>query len=317
LNSLAEAVGLSVAQMSVVIATAPLVNGVIKRVKARFQMRMGPPLLQGYFDIAKWLARSERKANTSSFVSTLAPPLIIAAVLSTLVFLPVFRDQAPSASGGDLLVVVGLLALCRALLSLAGMDTGGAFGGMGSSRELAVGALIEPVLLLALVTLAIQPGTTRLDEIMTFGIGEPGLFLNVGWVLAAAAFLIAILAETGRIPFDNPDTHLELTMIHEGMLIEYSGRSLGLLHLAGVVKQLVLILIFVNVFLPFGMASLDGIAGFALGAGLVTLKVVAIAVVLGVVESLFAKMRLFQLPDLIGTAGFSATLGVAMTVLFA
>jgi formate hydrogenlyase subunit 4 len=209
------------------------------------------------------------------------------------------------------------MALARAMLTLAGMDTGGAFGGMGSSRELAIGALIEPVLVLTLVALAVTPGSTRLDEIMAYGADEPLQFVGLGWALAGLAFLIVILAETGRIPFDNPDTHLELTMIHEGMLIEYSGRSLAFLHYAAMIKQLLLIVIFVNLFLPFGMPRLDTVAGYALGAGLVGLKVVAVAVLLAVIESLFAKMRLFQLPDLVGSAGFAACLGVALAVLFA
>jgi len=197
------------------------------------------------------------------------------------------------------------------------MDSGGAFGQMGSSRELAIGALVEPVLMLSLAALTLQPESTRLGEIVAFGDGHPGNFLGLGWALALAAFTVVLVAETGRIPVDNPDTHLELTMVHEGMLIEYSGRSLGLLHCAAMTKQLLLAVLLANVFVPFGMARFGGLGGYAVGAALVTVKVALVGVGLAVVESAFAKRRLFELPDLIGAAGFAAMLGVALTVLFA
>jgi formate hydrogenlyase subunit 4 len=250
-------------------------------------------------------------------VYTVAPFGIIASTLTALLFIPMCSEQTPLSTGGDLIVLAALLALGRALLTLAGMDSGSAFGQMGSSRELAVGALVEPVLLLSLVALSLQPQSTRLGEIVAFGDQHPGEFLGLGWALAAAGFAVVFVAETGRIPVDNPDTHLELTMMHEGMLIEYSGRSLGMLHYAAMLKQLLLAVLLVNLFLPFGMARFDGVAGYALGSGIVVLKVALAGVALAVLESAIAKKRLFELPDLIGAAGFAAALGVAVTVLFA
>ncbi len=317
MSSSAEAVILGVVQVVAVVGTAPLLNGFIKKIKARFQLRQGPALLQGYRDLAKWLSRSEQVAESTSFVHALAPAGILAATVGALLFVPVFSERTPLTASGDLIVVIGLLALGRALLTLGGMDSGGAFGQMGSSRELAVGALVEPVLMLSLAVLALQPQSTRLGEILAFGDAHPGSFLSLGWALAAAAFAVVLVAETGRIPVDNPDTHLELTMIHEGMLIEYSGRSLGLLHCAAMTKQLLLAVLLANVFVPFGMAHFGGVGGYALGASLVTVKVALVGAGLAVVESAFAKRRLFELPDLIGAAGFAAMLGVALTVLFA
>jgi formate hydrogenlyase subunit 4 len=311
-----DSIALGLAQVSFLVAAAPLLNGVIRRVKARFQGRQGPPLLQGYNDITKWLSRSERSADSASFLYRLAPAGVVAGVLAAMLFVPVFSERTPVSTGGDLLVLVGLLALSRAFLTLAGMDSGGAFGQMGASRELAISALVEPVILLSLVALAIEPGSTRLGDIVAFGDSQPGSFLTLGWLLAAAAFGVALVAETGRIPFDNPDTHLELTMVHEGMLLEYSGRGLGILHLANMAKQILLCVVLVNVFLPFGMASWHGPSGYATATLLLAGKLVVVAAALGVIESSFAKMRLFQLPDLLGTAGSAAILAVAMAVLF-
>jgi len=315
-NGTAEAVILGIVQIAAAVAAAPLLNGFIKKIKARFQLRQGPPLLQGYRDLAKWLSRSEQVADSSSFVHALAPAAILTATLAALLFVPVFAERTPLTASGDLIVVVGLLALTRALLTLGGMDSGGAFGQMGSSRELAVGALVEPVLLLSLVALALQPQSTRMGDIVAFGDAHPGEFIGLGWALAAAGFAVVLVAETGRIPVDNPDTHLELTMIHEGMLIEYSGRSLGMLHYAAMIKQLLLAVMLVNVFLPFGMARFEGVPGYALGTMLLAVKVALVGLALAILESALAKRRLFELPDLIGAAAFSAMLGVGVTVLF-
>jgi formate hydrogenlyase subunit 4 len=311
-----EAVILGTVQVTVVVAAAPLFNGFIKKVKARFQLREGPPLLQGYLDLAKWLSRSEQAAESTSFVRVLAPGGVLAATVAALLFVPVFGERTPLTAAGDLIVVVGLLALTRALLTLGGMDSGGAFGQMGSSRELALGALVEPVLLLSLAALAVQPGSTRFGDMVAFGDAHPAEFIGLGWLLAAAGFSVVLVAETGRIPVDNPDTHLELTMIHEGMLIEYSGRSLGMLHYAAMIKQVLLATLLVNVFLPFGMARFEDAQGYAVGAALVVAKLAVVGLALAVLESAIAKRRFFELPDLIGAAGFSAMLGVALTVLF-
>ncbi len=307
---------LGASQIIAIVALAPLLNGIIRSIKARLQSRKGPPLLQGYFDVAKWWGRGEKLADSTSFMHVLAPVGVMAATLTAVLFVPVFGDRTPLTSAGDLLVVVGLLALARALLALGGMDSGGSFGGMGSSREVAISSLVEPVLLISLLTLAIVPGTTRLGEIVAFGDRSPREFLSVGWALAAAGFMVALVAETGRIPVDNPDTHLELTMVHEGMLIEYSGRSLGMLHLAQMVKQALLVVLFANLFLPFGMAHAQDAPGYAFAVLIVIAKVALIGAALAIVESSFAKLRLFQLPDLLGAAAFAAILGSAVTVLY-
>jgi formate hydrogenlyase subunit 4 len=311
-----EAIALGAVQTSVLVIAAPLLNGCIKKIKARFQMRHGPPLLQDYWNIWKWLARSEQRAESVSFVSTIAPWGVLAAVAVASLFVPVFSEHAPLRSAGDLLVFIAFLALARALLTMGGMDSGSAFGQMGSSRELAISAMVEPVLLLSLVALSIEVGSTQLPDIVAFGDQNSGQFVTLGWALAIVSFVVVVVAETGRIPVDNPDTHLELTMVHEGMLIEFSGPSLGVLHTSHLLKQTVLLVLFVNVFFPFGMTGADGVLQHALVVGLVAGKVAIAASGLAVIESIFAKMRLFELPDLIGAAGFAALLGAALVVIF-
>lgn len=316
MNAFLEFGGLGLAQTAALLGVAPLLNGVIRKTKARFQVRRGPSVWQNYYDLAKWFARSEKVAAPTSFVHRLAPMGVLGPVLAAALFVPVFGTRPPLQSSGDLIAVIGLLALARAWLTLAGLDSGSSFGAMGTSRELAISALVEPVVMLSLIALCVSANTTRLGEIVAFGAAHPTDFYGLGWLLAALAFATAVVAETGRIPFDNPDTHLELTMVHEGMLIEYSGRSLGLLNLAAMVKQLLLCLLFVNVFIPSGMAG-HGVGGLGLALCLVILKLAGVAVALAVCESSFAKMRLFQLPDLIGSAAGGAMLAVALVVLFA
>ncbi len=305
---------LGAAQLLFVLAAAPLLQGLIRRLKARLQSRSGPPLLQSYYDLAKLFVRSEMVAESASAVQFVAPWVVLGAMLSAATFIPMFGAATPLTTAGDLLVVIGLFALARAALTLGGMDSGSAFGQMGSSRELAVGALVEPALLLSLVALAVATGTTRLGEIVAIGAHEGAGFFDLQWALALLALTIVMLAETGRIPVDNPDTHLELTMIHEAMLLEYSGRSLGVLHLAGMVKQLLLACLLANLFFPLGLRASPDLALYLRGGALLAGKLVLVGVGLALAESTFAKMRLYELPDLLGSASLAGFVAVAITV---
>ncbi|MBE0608653.1 MAG: NADH-quinone oxidoreductase subunit H [Dehalococcoidia bacterium] len=310
----AESIVLGVAQIVVVVAVAPLFQGLIRKLKARFQSRNGPPLLQSYYDLGKLFSRGEMVADTASVIQLLAPWIVLGAVLSATLFVPMFAAATPLTRDGDLLLVVGLFALARLALTLGGMDSGSSLGQMGSSRELAVGALVEPAFLVSLGTLAIAAGTTQMAGIVVYG-GIEGLgFVDLAWGLALLGFGIVTLAETGRIPVDNPDTHLELTMIHEAMLIEYSGRSLGVLHLATMVKQLLLACLMASLFFPFGLDQDPAAASYVAGAGLLVVKVATIGLALAIVESAFAKLRMYELPDLIGSASLVGLVALAITV---
>jgi formate hydrogenlyase subunit 4 len=229
-------------------------------------------LLQSYYDLAKLFSRSEMVADTSSVVQSAAPWVILGATLAAGLFVPMFAAATPITTAGDVLVVVGLLALGRMALTLGGIDSGGSFGQMGSSRELAVGALVEPALMLSVAALAVGAGTTRLGEIVALGADEGLGFLDLPWGLALLGLAIVTLAETGRIPVDNPDTHLELTMTHEAILLEDSGRSLGVVHLASTTKQLVLGCLLGSLFFPFGLEADPGFVHYLAGAAMLCAK---------------------------------------------
>jgi formate hydrogenlyase subunit 4 len=231
------------------------------------------------------------------------------AILLAAVLVPTVARRSATAGIGDAIVFVGLLALARFALALAALDTASNFGGMGASREVAFAALVEPGLLLVLFAVALPAGSTSFSALV--GEGWPG----AADLLAFGALLIVAIAETGRIPIDNPDTHLELTMVHEGMLLEYSGRPLGILHWATQVKQMAVLALMAALFLPWGMAEGGDYALPALLLGLVAfaIKVGLLGLLLAAIETSFAKLRIFRAPDLIGLASVLGVLAVLAT----
>ncbi len=270
---------------------APLVNGVIKKAKALTQCRKGPGVLQPYFDIVKFLRRDPVVSVHTSWLTLLAPYICLGAYLAAGSIIPLWQHRG--IVFGDLIALTYLFALSRFFLGLAGLEPGSAFGGMGSSREMMIATLVEPVLILGLFGLVLVTGSTDLKALA--GAGQ-----NPAGILAFIGLMIVTVAETGRIPVDNPDTHLELTMVHEAMLLEYAGRQLGFLHWAAMIKQLVLLSLLVHLFWP---QPPDIPAAVALG--LMAAKVTALGLVLAFIESVLAKMRLFRLPELMaGGAAF-------------
>lgn len=296
-------------QFALLLLFAPLLQGVIKTIKARWQSRRGPGLLQSYRDVAKFLGRESVVSDQASWVFRGAPAVYAAAILVAASLVPTIAKRSAAPGIGDAIVFVGLLALARFALALAALDTASNFGGMGASREVAFAALVEPGLLLVLFAVALPVGSTSLSALV--GDGSPG----AGDLLACAALLIVAIVETGRIPIDNPDTHLELTMVHEGMLLEYSGRPLGVLHWATQIKQLAILGLLAGLFLPWGMAGAGDHAIPALFFGLAAflLKVGLLGVLLAAIETSFAKLRIFRAPDLIGLASVLGVLAVLAT----
>jgi formate hydrogenlyase subunit 4 len=298
----------SMMQTVFLLLLAPTLNGVIKAAKARLQTRRGPSVLQGYYDLVKWLRKGSIYSEHASWVSRAAPVVAFAGTLAAGLLVPTAVRGAPLAASGDLIAVVYLFALARFATALAGLDAGGAFGGMGSSREMAIAALAEPVLLLALFVPIVRAGSTSLTPVIA---GSPTL-LSAGGLLAFAALFVVTLAETGRIPVDNPDTHLELTMVHEGMILEAAGPNLALFHWSAMVKQLLLLSLLANIFAPWGLAlSGDSSGALALSALLYLAKLGVLALALAVAETGMAKLRIFQVPDLMGTAFALALLALA------
>src|SRR5437016_4555934 len=240
-------------QLFLLLLLAPLVSGVIKNWKAKLQNRRGPPIWQPYLDVLKFLRKDMVISEHASWVFSFAPYVVFLSSLLVGLMVPMIHTQAPLSLFGGALAVIGLLALGRFFLALGGLDPGSAFGGMGSSREMTIAALAEPAMMLAIFTVAIAAHSTNLSQIVLASQGPGWKFLEPAHALGFGAMFIVLLAETGRIPVDNPATHLELTMIHEAMLLEYSGRYLALIEWAASIRQIVLMALLANIFFPVGL----------------------------------------------------------------
>ena len=303
---------LALAQLALLLALAPGLNGLIKRLKARLQGRHGPPLLQPYFDLVKLLRKDAVVSEHASALFRWAPAVYGSALASAALLVPALWLPAPLAGWGDAIALVGLFALARFALALAGLDTGSAFGGMGSSREVAVAALAEPALLLALFAVAWRTGGTDVSGASGWILNHATAAVAPSQLLALGALAIVTIAETGRVPADNPDTHLELTMVHEGMLLEYSGRPLGILVWATLLKQIVLFSLAIALFFPFGSAASP--AEIPLALGVFVLKLAVLAGLIALVESSNAKLRILKVPELLGAASALAVLALLAEV---
>jgi formate hydrogenlyase subunit 4 len=288
--------------LALMIAAAPVLTGLIRRAKARMTGRRGPPLLQPWRDLAKLLRKQPVVAAGTSWLLRAAPAAALSATLAACALVPSFALGMSTAGGSDLFALAGLLALSRASVVLAAMDTGTAFGGIGASRELAFAVFAEPALVLVIFSLALMAGTTNLDAIAGL-VGSGALGLRVSMALALVALGAVAVAETGRIPVDNPATHLELTMVHEAMVLEYSGRHLAMIELAAALRLLLWLSLLAALFAPFGLATATGATVLWVPAMLVWLaKIAALGVVLAGFETLRAKMRVFRVPEFLGLA---------------
>jgi formate hydrogenlyase subunit 4 len=306
-----EALVTGAIQVPLVILVAPLLLGITKRVKARLQYRRGPSLLQPYRDLAKWWHKEAVESDATSPLTALAPPIVLAAIAIATLLVPLIGRRPPLDGWGDLLVVVGLLAVARFVLALAALDAGGAFGGMGSSREVAISTLVEPALMLALAGVALAAGSTDLGAIVQSGSAAGRAWFTPALLLSAAAFAIVAVAETGHEPIDNPDTHLELTMIHEGMLLEASGPRLAILMYAAELKLVLVAGLFAAAFLPIGTAGDLSPISIVVAVIAALAKLVVAAVALALLDATIAKIRILALPGLLATASILAIVGLA------
>jgi len=292
---------------------APLLAGWVKRVKCHLQNRAAPPLLQPYRDLAKLFRKHTVLAENASWIFRSTPYVVFGATVLAAAVVPLVALNLPTAAIADVIVLVGFFALARFFTALAGMDIGTAFGGMGSSREMMIGALAEPVMLMAVFTLAMSASTTNLSEAITYTLNS-GLVLRPSFIFAALGLMMVAVAETGRVPVDNPATHLELTMVHEAMILEYSGRHLALIEWAGQLKLMIFLVLIVNVFFPWGIAIEPNAATLALGLFVVAGKLALLGVVLVTWETVMAKMRLFRVPQFLGFAFLLSLLGMLTRV---
>jgi formate hydrogenlyase subunit 4 len=299
------------AQMLLVVLLAPLLTGWTRKVKARLTRRRGPPLLQPYRDLLRLLRKDVVLADNASWLFRVIPYVIFATTLVAAVLVPTFATGLPLGRAADLIVIIALLATARFALALAGMEVGTAFGGIGSSREVMIASLAEPAMIMVVFTLALIAGSTQLSTVAVFmGSGDVGL--RVSLALALIALIMVALAENARIPVDNPATHLELTMVHEAMVLEYSGRHLALIDLAAALKLLLYVSLVACVFAPWGLASKDaGPAALAVSLAAYVAKLAVGGFLLALFETSIAKMRVFRVPEFLGAAlmlGLLATL---------
>jgi formate hydrogenlyase subunit 4 len=298
-------------QAILILLVSPFMVGVIRKVKARLQCRRGAGLLQPYSDLAKLLRKGVVVSTTTSWIFTATPYILFSTTLAAGLLVPVFLSTVPLNFAGDVIALVSLLTVGTFFLMLAGLDAGSAFGGMGSSREAIVFSLTEPAMIMAIFAVGLTAGSTNLSTIVERTVGLQGVAADPPpHLLAFAALFIVALAETGRVPVDNPATHLELTMIHEAMVLEYSGRYLALVEWASAIKLLLFLTLLANVFAPWGIATAADPMAVTVGVGAWLIKITALAVVIALIESMFAKLRLFRLTDLLGGAFVLALLAL-------
>lgn len=311
-----EVLANSALQLVLILLVAPLLTGLIKTLKARLQTRRGPGILQSYRDIFKLLRKGMVIPETASWIFTAAPYVVFGTATLVGLMIPMTTTRAPLSLFGGVLAVVYLLALGRFFLALGGLDTGSSFGGLGSSREMTISAIAEPAMMLAIFTVALGANSTNLSEMAKIAVTQSWRFLAPSQMLAFAALFIVLIAETGRIPVDNPATHLELTMIHEAMVLEYSGPYLALIDWGSSIKQLVLMTLLVNTFFPFGLSSAWTAQTVGVGLTFYFAKLLLLACMIVLVETANAKLRLFRVPELLMVAFILGALALISTFLF-
>jgi formate hydrogenlyase subunit 4 len=297
-------------QWLVVVIGAPLLVGFIRKTKARLQGRCGADVWQPYRDLRKLLVKEVVISETTSWIFRFTPYVVIGTMLVAALIVPVLTTAGGAQSLGNIVLLMYLFLLSTFFLALAGLDAGSSFGGMGSSREMAVAALAEPTVMIAIFAISLRAGTTGLSDIISVLAGDGLLLLNPGHLLAFFSLFIVALAETGRLPVDNPSTHLELTMIHEAMILEYSGRYLAMIEWATAIKLFLFFTLLGNIFIPWGIASTERPGAIAIGLIALVVKLAALALSLAVLETSIAKLRLFRVPALLTGSFMLALLAV-------
>ena len=302
-------------QVLVMLSLAPLLTGIIRKTKAKTQKRIGASVIQPYYDLLKLIRKDEVVSDQSSWIFRACPWVNFVAISTATFFIPVFLVYTPFGLVGDLILVIGLFALARFFTMLAGLDVASSFGGLGSSREMMISALLEPALFLSIFVVAITYGGTNLSTLISAS-SNSSILPHPQIIFAAIGMFIILLGETGRLPFDNPATHLELTMVHEAMILEYSGKSLALMEWAQSIKQIILFTLMVNIFVPWGISTSILLSTLAVGFLLFVGKISLFGILIAFLESSVAKWRLFRIPDLIAISIASSMIGIVFCYLY-
>lgn len=288
-----------VIQILVILLAAPLVNGIINKIKALTQKRKGASVFQMYFDLFKLLRKTSVVSDVSSWIFKAAPYMVFSTALAAALLVPVSVKIMPVNIPGDIIMFVSILALGRFFMMLSALDTASTFGGMGSSREGMISSLIEPSIMVTLFTIGLISSSTSLPQIFNTMAANGSPVSSPIYILVFLALLIVIIAETARIPVDDPSTHLELTMVHEAMILEYSGRHLALIEYGSAIKQLAFITLLANIFIPLDQfIVMSGVGAIALSLLVYLAKVICLACVLAIVEVNTVKFRIFSIPNL-------------------
>ena len=297
-------------QTVIAILLAPLVNGVIGKIKALTQKRTGASVLQMYFDLLKLMRKGAVVSDVSSWIFRATPDIVFGTAIVAAMLVPVSVRLLPDGIPGDMIMLFYILALGRFFICLAALDTGSAFGGMGSSREVMISSLIEPSVIVVVFTLGLICKSTSVFAVMESMAQSGASFIGPVYILLFLAMVIILIAETSRIPIDDPATHLELTMVHEAMILEYSGRHLAMMEFGAVIKQMMLMTLMVNIFLPLdSFVAATGIAGVALSLLIYLGKMLLLAVIIAFIEVNTVKVRFFSIPNLAALSFILAFLG--------
>lgn len=296
-------------QLGIILLVSPLIVGVIRKIKAFMQNRQGADVIQPYRNLAKQFKKEVVISNTASWITPVMPYVLFSTTVAAAMIVPTFMIISPFGALGDVLAVIYLLALGSFFLALAGLDQGSAFGGMGSSRHMTVASLAEPAMILSIFAVGLVASSANISQIVASGsIGQ--FLLHPLYIFSLLALFIVMLAETGRVPVDNPATHLELTMIHEAMILDYSGKYLAFIEWSSAIKLLLFLTLLSNIFFPIGIITEFTILGAIIAIIAYIAKLVIFAAVIAIIESSIAKFRLFRVPDLLWIAFMLSLLGI-------
>jgi len=299
-------------QMTLVLALAPLLTGFVRKIKARLVRRIGPPLAQPYRDLLRLMRKEVVLAEDSSWLFRAIPYLVFAGTWVAASLVPTLATGLMFSWSADLIAIIAILGSARFFLALAGLDVGTSFGGIGSSREVMIASLAEPAMIMIVFTLALIAGSTQLSIVAEFMVTS-NVGLRVSLALVLIALVVVAIAENARIPVDNPATHLELTMVHEAMVLEYSGRHLAMIELSAMLKLLLYVSLIACVFVPWGIARADASPfGYAVGAAAYMGKLAIGGAALALLETAIAKMRVFRVPEFLGAALMLGLLGMLL-----
>ena len=286
-------------QTAFLILIAPLMSGIIRKIKNNLRMRRGASIFQPYYNFFKLMSKEEVISENASWIFSFTPYIVLSSTIAALLLVPAVISGWSFNILGDFLLIIFLFSLGRFFIALAGLEAGSSFGGMGSSREMFISSLVEPVALLAVFAVSVKGGSTDLQSVFA------GQSMQVSSIIAAAALLFVTIAETSRLPVDNQETHLELTMVHEAMVLEYSGRSLALIELAGHIKQIIFFTIIANIILPMNFWSFSGYL----------VKILFLCVIVAVVEVSTAKVRLFRIVDFLAFGFVLSSIAVTLSLM--